>query len=89
MKELHGDRAKQIANIEMLRAGLEEKNKDILDNNQLRRLRTQCIHNGEANTMPMNIAVGDYVIVRTHANRQQKLYSRWRGPIRVKEARSK
>lgn len=76
MKVLDENRGKKIVNIDMFHAVLEEMHKEVLENNRLRRSRAEQIHNAKTNIVPINIAVGDYVMIRTKASRQHKLQSR-------------
>lgn len=89
MKVLDEGKANQIANVEMLHVALEEFHKEVLEINRLHRSRAQLINNAKNNIIPMNYSVGDYVLVRIHANRQHKLQFRWQRARCMKEARPK
>lgn len=82
------ERCKQILNLGTLAEALDQRHKEVNMQNQYRRKQAQRIHNAKTNVSPWNIDVGDYVMVRTHCNRNHKLQTNCRGPMRETEAKS-
>lgn len=77
-----------ISDIEALHNALENVYKEVSKRNRMNRTRAQKWQNAKTNVLPLNITVGDYVMIRTHAKREHKLQFRWRGPMLVKDAKS-
>lgn len=57
-------------------------------NDPVSRTRAQRQHNAEANAQPLNVSIGNYVMVRTDAKHEHKLQAQWHGSILIKEAKS-
>lgn len=62
--------------------------KDVSDRNRLRGNRAQNMHSAKTNVLPLNIDIGDYVIVRMHYKMAYRLLWKCRTAMRVKEAKS-
>lgn len=88
VKALDEARTMQVINIDRFHQALENIHKEVSDNNTANRSRALKWHNAKTNVTPLNINIGDYVMIRTHAHRNHKLESKWRGPMLVVEAKS-
>lgn len=88
METLNAARCQSILNINDVHQALEVMHKEVFKRNQTRRTRAQLIHNAKTNVLPLNIDIGDYVMVRVSVKGNHKLQSKWKGPMRVIEARS-
>lgn len=78
----------EIINIAVLHEAVEKVHKEVEKKNTANRTRAQKWYNAKTNVLPLNIAIGDYEMIRTHAKREHKLQSKWRGLMLVKEARA-
>lgn len=67
---------------------LRQMYKEVCNNNNQRRSRAQQVHNDRTNVLPISIEIGDYVMIHTHAKRNHKLKSLWRGPMKVVDSKS-
>lgn len=81
-------RTRELANITAPHEALDEMHKDVVESSSKQRTRAQKIHNARTSVTPLNIAVGDYVMIRAHARKEHKLQTKWRGPMLVKETKS-
>lgn len=62
-----------------------------LEEGQTRDMRCTCVHNvhtSRTHVLPLNINVGDYVIIHSDIRKEQKVQTRRRRPMRVREAKS-
>lgn len=62
--------------------------KGVSNNNQKWRSQAQNTHNAKTNVLPINIDIGDYVMVPTHTKPSHKLQAMWRGPMKVVKSKS-
>lgn len=81
-------RTAEIINFSGLHEVLVKVHKEESNNNMVNRSRALRCHNAKTNVTPLNINVGDHLMIRTHAQRDHKLQSKWRGPMLVNEAKS-
>lgn len=88
LKAIAEERFRSIVNIEKVHRALERMHKDVAERNCTRSPRPQIIHDEKINVFSLNIGVGDYVMVRTSSKRNQKLQEKWKGPMRVVEAKN-
>lgn len=51
-------------------------------------MQAQMIHNAKKDVLPINVEVGDYVMIRTSAERSHMLQAQWRGPMKIRNAKS-
>lgn len=75
-------------NIDAMHYAPEAKNKEIAKGNHLVRMQAQNVLNTKTNVLQINISIIEYVKVRTHTKWRHQLQSKWRGPIKVEEAKA-
>lgn len=56
--------------------------------NEQVRARARQKHNAKTKVLPLNINIGDFVMVRVNAKRGHKLQTKWKGPMQVTETKS-
>lgn len=88
MKALYKARMKEITDIALLHTALEQIHKEVAESSMLHSTHALRFHFAKANVFPLHISVGDYFMRRGHAKRENKLQSKWGGPMRVKVANS-
>lgn len=88
LRTIDEKRWKEIMNIGSVHHVLEQMRKEINGYNRSRQTRAHKIHNMRINVLRLNIDKGDYVMGRTRSKRNQHLQTKWRGPMRVKEAKT-
>lgn len=88
VRVLDNERVRSIIDIGKLHESLEEMHKDVSKGNTQVRTRAQQIHNARTKVLPLNIYVGDFVMVRVSTKRGHKLETKWKGPMRVVETKS-
>lgn len=82
VKEAHG---KKLADISMLLQPLKCVHKYVAKTNAASRTRAQKIHNACTYMWPLNICVGDYVMIPLRARKRHKLRTKRRGLMRVRK----
>lgn len=81
-KSIHIKLCRQIfTNIESIRFTIERIHREILEGDNKQRTLAQKVYNARTSVLSINISIGDYVMVRTHAKRNRKLQATWRGPM--------
>lgn len=78
---------KKVINLGMMQKALEKMHSEVGLRKVKRRARVQLIQNAETNVSPLNIEVKDHVFIRTHSLGNHKLQTKWKGPMRVVEAK--
>lgn len=82
MKEIKGLKALnkagigEIMDINILQEALGKVHKGVKENNVKNCTCMQKWHNEKTNVLPLNIKIGDSVLIRTHAKREHKLQSK-------------
>lgn len=71
----------------MLHEVLQQMHKDVAESNAIHRPHAQEIHNGGTNGLHFNNATGDYAMICAHEQKEHKLQTKLKGPMRVKEAK--
>lgn len=61
---------------------------EVVKGNEIRRQLARRLHDAKTNKLPLNINVGDYVLVLAHAKRSQELGAKWHGPMHVQKTKS-
>lgn len=79
---------KDLVSITKLQEALTQRHKDAAQSKAIRGTHAKQLHNTKTNVLPVNIVVGDHVMVRAHASRTHKLQTKSRGLMIVKEAKS-
>lgn len=77
-----------VTNISILRDALDDLRKDVAARISLHRARAQKLHNAKKIVYPLEITIGDNVMIRTHAMKGRKRQPQRRSLMRVVEARS-
>ena len=72
--------------IESLQESLEHMHRDVKTRTDKERHRARAQHNKKTNVRPVNIAIGDFVMVRRATRGPHKLSYKWVGPRRVVDA---
>lgn len=88
LKILSEERCKKLINVGIMQEALEKVHQDAHSRSERRSTRARLVHNAKTNILPLNIEVGDYVLIRTHAMRNHKLQAKWRRPMKIFEANS-
>lgn len=72
----------------MLHEAFDQIPKDVAETNDMRRTRAQKVLNARTNVLTLNINVEDHAMIRSHTRKEHKLQINWRGPMRVRKAKS-
>lgn len=59
--------------------------KDVATRNEQTRTHARQIHNAKTQVLPLNINIGDFVMVNVSSRRKQKLQTKWKGLMRVRK----
>lgn len=84
IETLNKARVAAITSTVMLHNALDRMHKKEAANNMLRRTRAQTVHNSNTSVARLNVIVGDYIMIRTHAKREHRLHSKCSGAMLVK-----
>lgn len=79
---------REIANITALQEVLHEIHKDVALTSSTIQTGAQQLHSAKTNFLPLNIIVGDNVVVQVSARKEHKLQTKCHEPMRVNKARS-
>lgn len=88
LEALDRERCTSLVDIDRMHTALSHMHKELAEHNLKRRTQSQKLHNAKTHILPINIELADYVMIRTHAKREQKLQARWHGPMRVVASKS-
>lgn len=76
-------RARQLVNIDLMQAALEDMHRDVKLRAEKSRQRKVDEHNRKTNVRPVNFNEGDFVLVRRAVTKGHKLQFIWTGPRRI------
>lgn len=82
------ERCNRLFDVERMPNALAQMHKNIPENNQRRHTQAKKLHNAKTSMLQIEIEVRQYVIVRMQEKKEHRLPALWRGPMRVRKAKS-
>lgn len=70
-----------IVDVRKLQESLEAMHQELSIKNDKARIKAQQVYIAQKNVLPLNITIGDFVMVRIRGKRGQKLQTKWKGPL--------
>lgn len=77
-----------VMGVGKLQVSFEAIHEELSSRNEQMHTKAQQLHNARTNVLPVNIVVGDFLMVRVNAKQGHKPQMKWKGPMRVVEAKS-
>lgn len=87
LQAIGDERLRSVVNVGKLQKSFDGINKEKSSNSVRVHTKTQQLHNAQTSVLPVNIVVGDFVLVIVSAKQGHKLQRKWNEPMRVVEAK--